>query len=185
MRSIELGEAYKFDLSYRKYDHYVSTSPLLSKYLRKYVIKKTNQIAHLSTQGYPIHCVITSQTKYSEPQNLVVCFLFIATKMPWCMIIVIISTLSIRMINNPSVFICFLRILFVTPSHVDNLLRGSEYLVWLKKGLHCITSVAHTWLHLKIVNYTQCNRNILHQCALQCIFIYTKYENVKSVNNLL
>ena len=109
----------------------------------------------------------------------------IATKIPCFMMIVIPSTLSIRMINNPSVFICFLRILFVTPSHVDNLLRGSEYLVLLKKGLHCITSVAHTWLHLKIVNYTQCNRNILHQCALQCIFIYTKYENVKSVNNLL
>ena len=55
----------------------------------------------------------------------------------------------------------------------------------VQKGIHCITSVAHTWLHLKIVNYTQCNRNILHHCALQCIIIYTKYENVKSGNYLL
>ena len=53
------------------------TPPLLSKYLRKYVIKKPNQIALLST-GDPIHCVVTSQTKYSEPLNLVVYFLSIA-----------------------------------------------------------------------------------------------------------
>ena len=51
------------------------------------------------------------------------------TKIPWHMIIVIISTISIiviistisiRLINNSLVFICFLWILFVTPSHVDN-----------------------------------------------------------------
>ena len=40
---------------------------VLGQYLQKYVIKKTNQIALLSTKGDPIHCVITSQTKYSEP----------------------------------------------------------------------------------------------------------------------
>ena len=37
----------------------------------------------------------------------------------------------IRLINNLTVFTCFLRILFVTPSHFDNLLRGLEYLGWL------------------------------------------------------
>ena len=36
-----------------------------------YVIKKTNQFALLSKEGDPIHCVITKQTKYSEPLNLV------------------------------------------------------------------------------------------------------------------
>ena len=46
------------------------TPPLLAKYLRKYVIKKPNQITLLSA-GDPIHCVVTSQTKYSEPLNLV------------------------------------------------------------------------------------------------------------------
>ena len=45
--------------------------PLLSKYRRKYVIKKTNQITLLSTEGDPIHSVITSQTKFSEHLNLV------------------------------------------------------------------------------------------------------------------
>ena len=95
------------------------------------MIKKLNQFALLSTQGYPIHCVIISQTKYSEPLNLVVYHLSVATKMPRCMVIVIISTLSIRMINNLLVFICFLRILFVTLSHVYNLLRGTKYLVRL------------------------------------------------------
>ena len=35
--------------------------------LRKHVIKKTIQIALLSTEGDPLLCVITSQTKYSEP----------------------------------------------------------------------------------------------------------------------
>ena len=38
---------------------------------------------------------------------------------------------SIRLINIFLVFISFLWILFVTPSHVDNSLRGTEYLVWL------------------------------------------------------
>ena len=47
------------------------TPPLLSNYLQKYVIKKPNQIALLYTEGDPIHCVTTSQTKYSEPLNLV------------------------------------------------------------------------------------------------------------------
>ena len=49
----------------------IRTPPLLSKYLQKYVIKKTNQFALLSKEGDPIHCVITRQTKYSEPLNLV------------------------------------------------------------------------------------------------------------------
>ena len=31
------------------------------------MIKKPNQITPLCTKGDPIHCVITSQTKYSEP----------------------------------------------------------------------------------------------------------------------
>ena len=88
------------------------------------MIKKPNQITPLCTKGDPIHCVITSQTKYSEPLNLVVYYPSIATMMPY------------------------------------------------------------KWLHLKIVNYTQCNRNSLHHCALQCI-ICTKYENVKSVDNPL
>ena len=44
------------------------TPPLLSKYLQKYVIKKPNQNTLLST-GDPIHCVVTSQTKYSGPLN--------------------------------------------------------------------------------------------------------------------
>ena len=47
------------------------TSLLLSKYLQKYVIKKTNKLALLSIEGDPIHCMITNQTKYSEPLNLV------------------------------------------------------------------------------------------------------------------
>ena len=33
--------------------------------------QKPNQIALLSTEDDPIHCVIKSQTKYSEPLNLV------------------------------------------------------------------------------------------------------------------
>ena len=42
------------------------TSSFLSKYLLKCVIKNKNKIALLSTEGDSIHCVITSQTKYSE-----------------------------------------------------------------------------------------------------------------------
>ena len=51
------------------------TSPLLSKYHQKYTIKKTK----LSTEGDPIHCVITSQTKYSEPLNLVLSWMISAS----------------------------------------------------------------------------------------------------------
>ena len=46
--------------------------------------------------------------------------------------LVIISNIFISLIKKMAIFTCFLRILFVTPSHIDNLLRGSEYLVWLK-----------------------------------------------------
>ena len=62
------------------------------------MIKKTNQFALLSTEVDPIHCVITSQPKYSEHLNLVFYYLSIATEIPWSMIliIVIISTLSIK-----------------------------------------------------------------------------------------
>ena len=81
--------------------------------------KKPNQIALLSTEAGPIHCVITSQTKYFEPLSLVFNYPSIATKIPWSMIIVTISTLSVRLINNSSVFTCFLQILFVTPTHVQ------------------------------------------------------------------
>ena len=60
--------------------------------------KKTKQIALLSKEVDPIHCVITSQTKYSEHLNLVFYYLSIATEIPWSMIliIVIISSLSIK-----------------------------------------------------------------------------------------
>ena len=62
------------------------------------MIKRTNQIALLSTEVDPIHCVILSQPKYSEHLNLVFYYLSIATEIPWSMIliIVIISTLSIK-----------------------------------------------------------------------------------------
>ena len=59
------------NLNFARFLHCNRTPPLLSKYLRKYVIKTPNQIALLSTEGDPIHCVFTSQTKYSEPLNLV------------------------------------------------------------------------------------------------------------------
>ena len=51
----------------------------------------------------------------------------------------------------------------------------------VQKGINCITSVAHTWLHLKIVNCTQCNSNSLYHCALQCIICI----NMKTLNLLI
>ena len=56
--------------------------------------------ALLCTEVDPIHCVFTSQTKYSEPLNPVFYYPSIATKILSSMIIAIIPTFSIRFINN-------------------------------------------------------------------------------------
>ena len=62
--------------------------------------ENTKPNALLCTEGDPIHCVITSQTKYSEPLNPVFYYPSIATKILSSMIIAIIPTFSIRFINN-------------------------------------------------------------------------------------